>query len=588
MRLGVLVLVVVALLGFRVWVLQLVEGEKYRYQATLNYQKEVVVPALRGDILDAQGRLLAANRSRYDLVVDTGHYNTKVLHGSLWRLAPVLEQSPRELISALERAPKVLGEAVLIANVSDDLRIKLLELQSELPGLSVAEKALRYYPNGVIGGHAVGYIQEVSARELERGLSSEYAAGDMIGRTGLEAAGEPWLRGKKGRKTVRVFASGVEDTRFYSDEIRPDDEKEVPGLTLQSHLDLDLQAHCEAILGASIGSIVVLGASGEVLALASYPRFDPNNLTDSRRRTIRENRNEFFGAIAGTWEPGSVYKMVVAYGGLLEGKINPRETVFCSGSIMRGKFKYTCMSKWGHGSVDMLTAIQKSCNVYFYTVGERLGVDNLEKYSRMFSFGAPTGLDIPGETGGFIPSRAMKKARFGGSRYHAYGEWLPGETLHSSIGQALTQVTPLQVAVYGHVLASRGQGYHPSLLWRVWDRDRLVHEFSPRPLDPMPVDERAFAVLDEGMWRVVNLPNGTAYKAHRPGLSVCGKTGSSEHPGSKTRGEPTHAWFVGYGPREHPRYTVAVFLAKAGHGGEFAAPLAMEVFERLLADALAS
>ncbi len=579
-RLGIVVLVLLGLLGFRVWVLQLVEGEKYLYQATLNYQKEVVLPALRGDIIDAHGDLLATNRSRYDLVVDTGHYGGKVLQSSLRRLAPVLAVSAKELARALERAPKVLGEAVLIANVSDELRVKLLELQSELPGITVAEKAQRYYPNGAVGGHAIGFIQEISPRELESG-DDRYAPGDMIGRSGLEAAGEEFLRGKKGKMTVRVFANGVRDVR---DEIRPPDTVETPGLTLQTHLDMDLQAYCESILGASVGSIVVLGASGEALALASNPRLDPNNLTDSRRRNIKDNRNEFFGAIKGTWEPGSVYKMVVAYGGLLEHKITPHDTVFCSGSIMRGRYKFTCMSKWGHGSMDMYTALQKSCNVYFYTVGERLGVDNLEKYSRLFSFGAPTGIDIPGEVGGFIPSRAMKKERYRYSTYHANGEWLPGETLNSSIGQALTQVTPLQIAMYGHIIANRGHGYHPWLAWRVLERGRVVREFEPRPMDPIPIDAAAFDVLDEGMWRVVNLPNGTAYKARREGLSICGKTGSSEHPGSKTRGEPTHAWFVGYGPRGHPRYTVAVFLSKAGHGGEFAAPLAMDVFERLLSD----
>lgn len=588
-RLGVVVVLALCLLGFRVWVLQLVEGEQYLRQATLNYQKEVVLPALRGEIVDRAGLPLATNRSSYDLVVDTGHYSSRVLRESLGRLAPVVGEPRETLVAALERAPRALGEARLIANVSEPLRIKLLELQSELPGLSVVERAQRYYPNGALGGHVVGYIQEVHAGEV----GGEYAPGDLIGRSGLEAAGEPHLRGRKGKMTVRVFASGVRDTR---EEIRPPQEKEVPGLTLQTHLDLELQGFCESILGASAGSIVVLGASGEVLALASNEptksgRLDPNNFTDSLRRGVRENRNEAFGAVMGTWEPGSIYKMVVAYGGLLEGKITPQQKVFCSGSIMRGSYKYTCMSKWGHGAMDMETALQKSCNVYFYTVGERLGVDLLEKYSRLFSFGAPTGLELPGELGGIIPSQAMKKARFANSRYHAYGTWLPGETLHSSIGQALTQVTPLQAAVYGHILANRGQGYQPSLLWRVLDRGRVVREFAPRPLpiaeDPTTASaqaQRAFEVIDEGLWRVVNLPNGTAHKARRPGLSVCGKTGSSEHPGSKTRGEPTHAWFVGYGPRENPQYTVLVFLAKAGHGGEFAAPPAMEIFEKLLLD----
>ena len=578
-RLEVLFLVLLIGLGARVWVMQLVEGEHYLTRAKLNHTTEVVRPALRGDIIDQHGVLLATNRPTYDLVVDRGHYSSRVLRRGLARIAPLVGRSTAELEALLWNNPMVLGDTVLLPNLSPQLCASLSELEFDLPGMQVVQRAQRTYPAGAVGGHVLGYIQEVDRQDLARDENGRYASGDMIGRTGLEAAGEDILCGTKGRMTVRVFANGVKDTRFVREKIRP--KAEETGQTLQTHLDLDLQAYCETLLGASEGSIVVLGASGEVFALASNPRLNPNNYTDPNRRGIRENRGEFFGATMGTWEPGSVYKMVVAYGGLSEEKIGPRDTIGCAGHISRGNHLFRCMSKWGHGQMNMLDALQRSCNIYFYTVGERLGVDGLTKYSRAFGLGAPTGIELPNEAGGIIPDQEWKMQNLT-TAYHNHGVWVGGETLHSAIGQGFTVVTPLQMAVYTLVIANKGQGYHPTLFARALENGEVVREFPARPMDPLPDANGEFEVIHEGMWRVVNELHGTGYRSRREGLSVCGKTGSAEHHGSKFLEQETHAWFVGFAPRENPRYVVVVLLPKTGHGGEYAAPVAMDVFERLL------
>jgi penicillin-binding protein 2 len=571
-RLGILLLAILVILVFRVWVLQLVEGESYQNEAQINGVRSVVVKPLRGEILDRNGVLLATNKPTFDLMMDKMHYGRRIRARNLEIIAPLVGAATDVLLKKMRQQHNKEGEVVLYSNISYQLRARIEELQTDLPGVRIQEHPQRYYPHGKTAGHLVGYVQEISGDDLkmDRYSDGDYASGDLIGRSGLEYAGEDYLRGKKGLMKVRLYASGVQKS------ILSQEEKNVPGLMVQTHLDLDLQAYCEKILEITKGSIIVLSASGEVRAMASNPRMDPNAFVDPTYEG--ERASEFFSAIQGTWEPGSIYKMMVAYAGLREGLVSASETIYCGGGISRGGYKFSCLSKY-HAKVDIYTALQKSCNVFFYTVGERLGKMKLKEYALLFGFGQTTGIEIPNEAVGIIPDPAWKK-KHRTTAYHNYGHWVPGDTLHASIGQGMNKVTPLQIAQYTLTLANKGQRYQPRLLWRVLDHGQVVHEFEPQALSALPAESEEFEHIDEGLWRVVNKLGGTAYETRKKGIQVCGKSGSAEHASD----QPTHAWFCGYAPRENPRYVVVVFFVATGHGGDYSAPPAMDIFERLLND----
>ena len=406
----------------------------------------------------------------------------------------------------------------------------------------------------------------------------------MIGRSGLESAFESFLRGKAGALKLEIDASGREVKKLA--EVEPQ-----PGLTLELTVDLELQREAEKLLDerGNPGVVIALDPrNGEILVLASRPTYDPNRFAtgvspDYWKEIVNnpddplENR-----AIRGQYPPGSTFKLVTALAGLGENAISPTEAAFCGGSLRLGRRSYHCWRKQGHGSVDLHKAIVQSCDVYFYRLGMRLGVDRIAKWAQVLGLGKKTGIEIPGEKSGLIPTSAWK--------LNTVGEpWVKGEDLSTAIGQGYVLVTPLQLLSAYAQLAEGGKSYQPHLVRRIKHADgQVVMEFLPQVRNDFPFPENVREILSAGFVGVVNEPGGTGGAARLPGITVAGKTGTAQ---LLTRSDNVpelrvpenlrdHAWFTAYAPAESPEIAVVVLVEHGGHGGSVAAPVARQILQK--------
>jgi penicillin-binding protein 2 len=575
--LGFLITAAFVLLTFRLWSLQILDGNNLRSLSENNRLRLIRTPPLRGVIYDRRGQLLVDNRPAYDVVLmpeDTPDMQRTVDELSKYVVAG--ENLAGKIASRDLRRPSYEG-VVLAKDVSWSTITAVETHQLDIPGVSIEVSTRRYYPQNGFAAHILGYVGEVSPRELAQ--FSGYRMGDLIGKFGVEKKWESVLRGKGGGQQIEVDATGRRLRVLGAVEA-------TAGQSLVLTLDAELQYKAEELLKEREGAIVVLDVhNGEVLAMASRPAFDPNafarGVTAEEWRELTTNPLHPLSnrAIQGQYPPGSTFKVVMAAAALEKRLISPSTRFHCSGGLPFGRRVFRCWKKGGHGSVDLHQAIAQSCDVYFYQLGQRLGVNAIAEYARRFGLGAPLGIPLDHEAGGTIPDTAWK-------RQHLGAPWFPGETLSVAIGQGYVTATPLQMAVVAAAVANGGTVYRPHFVKRILGDDGgPIKEYETEVIKQTGVDPRTLAIIREGMRDVVNAPHGTGKRAKLPDILVAGKTGTSQViSGAKGKGTALprqyrdHAWFIAFAPADAPEVAVACLLEHAGEGGgAAAAPLVKEV-----------
>ena len=570
-----------ALLATAYWYIQISRGEYYFALSENNRLRSVKVTAPRGYVLDRKGSVLVENEPAYNLQL----YRREARDiGSAIDLAARVLQAPREQVQARVRRGLRDPEFLPIP-IAENLGIEevaSIEARSpEHPEFFITVSQRRLYKRGLSAAHALGYLSEVSPEQIARAGETAYRVGDWVGQKGIEESYEKLLAGTHGERRVIVDSHG----REIAEEARIDAR---PGENLFLTLDLDLQQVAEDFFKDKVGACVALDPkTGEILVLVSSPSYDPNWFT---RRVTRKEWDGLIGdarhplqnrAIQNQFSPGSVFKIFEAYGALAKGLVNPEEKVFCPGYATFYGRTFRCHRKEGHGWVALRDAIKVSCDVYFYNLGRRLGIDRIAEISKGFGLGEPTGVDLAYEKSGNVPSEEWARTKRG-------ARWYPSETISVAIGQGPVLVTPIQIARALSGLVEGGRLPTPHLFYASQDPstgEKLRYKSEAK--QGLALDADKAAIVTNGMWAVMNEPGGTGYAERVPGLNTAGKTGTVQVvgretsellPKSKRIGD--HAWFAGFAPVEDPQIVVVVFVENGGHGGSVAAPLAKAIFEK--------
>ncbi|MGH7860344.1 MAG: penicillin-binding protein 2 [Candidatus Binatia bacterium] len=584
-RLGIalaLSLVAFTVLVFRLWHLQVVDGDYHRSLSEHNRVRVKRVNASRGIIFDRNGKVLVENRPSFDVIMvpEDARQPSTVL-GRLGRyLGQDLVDAEKALVSA--RGRPAFESVVLRRDVDWDTLVVVETRQIELPGISLHVGPRRSYLYGSLAAHLLGYVGEVNPDELQR--LEGYRMGDMIGKYGLERRWEEHLRGESGGRQVEVDAVGRELRVLREVE-------EVPGANIHLTIDVELQRAAMAAMEGKEGAVVALDPNtGAVLAMVSRPSYDPNLFaagisTSDWRQLVTDPLHPLSNkAIQGQYPPGSTFKIVVAAAALEEGIVTPFTPIHCVGSLRYGNRDFRCWKRGGHGWVNLHRAIVESCDVFFYQVGQRLGVDTIAEYSRRFGLGEPTGIVLDYERSGTIPDTVWKRQRFG-------DPWYPGETLSVAIGQGYVTATPLQMANVVATVAAGGVRHQPYFVDHVARPGEEPLYFGNQ--EPVRTGIRASTItqIQNALRDVVQSESGTGKRARVPGVEVGGKTGTSQtarmardykkvEPGKLPRHLRDHAWFVALAPVEAPEIAVAALVEHAGGGGgAIAAPVVQQVLD---------
>ena len=589
---GVLILLVLFVFLVRLFQFQVLEGDDLRRRSEQNSVRQVRLEAPRGEILDREGRVLASTRPAYRLEVVPNDLRER-------------ERTFDALGRLLEEDGPGLGEKVGPSRgrgrfrpvvLADDLGFESLARvethRFAMPGVQTRVEPRRHYLEGALAAHLLGTIGEIRADQLEREAWEGYRSGDVIGQTGLEASFEPHLQGREGGRNIVVDAAG----REVGDPLL--EVPAVPGGRMVLTLDLDLQRVAEEAFDAveegkppKMGAAVALDVrNGDVLAMVSRPTFDPNSFAggiDSptwKALTSDEWDPLQNRAVQNHYPPGSTHKALVAAALLSEGIIDRHSTAYCPGFYRFGGRPYRCWKRSGHGTVNLIDALRESCDVFFYSYGEKLGIDRLSTYVKAFGIGRSSGLGIGSEAPGLVPSSAWKRRRFG-------KPWYPGETISASIGQGFNLYTPMQLAVAFGALANGGIVRDPRLVLRLESQDGItVKTFPPKEGSPVPVTKERLALVRRGLEAVVHDPGGTGSRSRVPGVRVAGKTGTAQvvrlerSEGLEDDEIPMrhrdHAWFGAFAPVDEAEIVVAVFVEHGQHGSSAAAPIAGAILNR--------
>ena len=576
---------------FRLFQLQVIEGQDLLDRSERNFVRTVRLEAPRGDILDRFGRTLATTRPAFGLQVIPSELQRPQ---QTYAVLSLLIGADTETLSSKVGQPRGRErfQAVRLAgDLSHERRARVESHRYALPGVVTDVRPRRHYVEGKLAAHLMGTLGEISRGQLRTREFASYRAGETIGQSGVEALLERHLRGRAGGRNLVVDVAGREIQNL--DEVKP-----LRGGAVVLTLDLDLQRVAETALRGDdpegrprAGAVVALDPrNGEVLVLVSSPAYDPNDfaggidvaawrqLTEDERQPL-QNR-----AVAGQYPPGSTYKALLAAAALQTGLGTPDEKLSCPGSFRLGRRTYRCWRRRGHGEVDMRDALVRSCDVYFYQLGLRLGIDRLAEFAQGFGLGRPTGVARAVETAGLVPTREWKERRFG-------EPWVKGETVSTAIGQGFNLVTPIQLAVAYAAIANGGSLVVPQLVLRTIDRDgNVVGEAAPAARGRVPVDRQHLAFVRDALTGVVQEPGGTGGRARVSGVTVAGKTGTSQVVRLDFTEElkkdevperfRDHAWFAAFAPAERPEIVVSVVVEHGGHGGAVAAPIAQRVLAR--------
>ncbi|MBI4514905.1 MAG: penicillin-binding protein 2 [Deltaproteobacteria bacterium] len=568
-----------ALLG-RLWLLQVIQGEEKRLLSENNRIRLHRVHATRGTVLDRNGQVLVDSRPSFDAVLVPEDSSNLAL--TIENLAQLLGQGSADTNAVLQQAKgrPAFQEIVVKRDVDWNDLIAIETHQLDLPGVSLAITPRRSYPLGGSLAHLLGYVGEVSEKEMA--ADPQYRMGDLIGKTGLERGWEKQLRGVNGGQQIEVDAVGRKLRVLREVE-------EVPGNTVTLTVDLALQQATEQALGDRDGAIVALDPNtGEILSYVNHPSYDPNvfahGISAQQWRGFTQDAHHPLTnrAVQGQYPPGSTFKIVMAVAALEEGLVNPFTTINCGGGVQFGGHFFRCWKKGGHGGVNLHEALVQSCDVFFYQLAQRMSVDTIARYARAFGLGLPTGIALEHEKAGTIPDTAWKRRRFG-------QPWYAGETLSVAIGQGYVTATPLQMANLIATMAT-GVRYRPYFVKHVATLDGdVLEETEPERVQVLKLRETTLKQVRDALRDVVQSERGTGKKARLKRVEAAGKTGTSQvvklgEVRLKAQQIPwqqrDHAWFVAYAPVEKPEIAVAAVVEHAdGGGGAIAAPAVREVLE---------
>lgn len=556
-----------AILLLRLFFFQIAHWKHYLNLSDKNRIRLIPQEAPRGVIFDRNGRVLVENRPSYTIsILPSRQVNIEKTVARLSNLLGIPESDIWDKINTQRLRPY---EPVKVKRYASIEEISIVEEHHlELPGVIYQIEAKRRYLYGDVGSHVFGYVGEISDKEFSKLTNNGYSLGDLIGKRGVENKYEEFLRGQKGVRYIEVNALGQE-VRELTDR----SSKELsPGTDLQLTLDLKLQLAAESTFKEGVnGAIVALDPrNGDVLALVSKPNYDPNIFAGMLTKDIwtqintNPDRPLLNRAIQGRYPPGSTLKMVTAIAGLDLGLMDVNtHFVACGGGFYFGRF-YGCWKRGGHGSLGITDALINSCDTFFYQAGLRVGLGNWMSYMQRFGFGQRTGIDLPNEAVGLVPS-----ANYFDQRYGRRG-WTKGLLLNLAIGQGETLVTPIQMARYIAALANGGKLVEPHLLLKVGAPDNRNKNIITKPAKDLGIPENTLKIVRNALLGVVERGTGTLARVQK--IQVAGKTGTAQNPHGKD-----HSWFAAFAPYDNPTIAIAAIAENAGHGGSIAAPIVQKV-----------
>lgn len=576
-----------AVLGMRLWYLQIISGDRYQLLSQKNRTRYIPIAASRGPIYDRDGQLLVGNRPSFTAsalrqdVIDKEQF--------LARLAGYLKCAPQQLGNAWEKRryyPRY-RPVPLLDDIDRATVEKLAENSVELPGMIIEIQPVRDYPLQETAAHLFGHIGAITEQELSLPEYQGYRAGDFIGKSGIEKHLESFLKGTPGEKLVEVDVKGQQLRQLQV-------KAPIPGQSVYLTLQQSLQLHAEQAFSTHNGAAVVLDVNnGDILAMVSRPAFDPaiftRGISTQQWQALLANPDHPLQAKAysGQYPPGSTYKMVTALAALRDNVVTPDELIDCQGRTTVGNRDFRCWKKQGHGATNLTKALRESCDVWFYEVALRLGIDRMSVMARELGLGRSYDLPLDNEMPGLIPDKHWKRQR------HNL-PWYKGETAISAIGQGSVLATPLQLAVMTATIANGGILYQPQLIKHIeTSSGEILKNHSPHKLGVLTLDERDLNLVKKGMEEVVNHPYGTGKSCYLPEVMVAAKTGTAQVVRLKddpVEGESVdaeeiayrhrdHALFVAYAPAKNPQIAVAVVVEHGQHGGSAAGPIARQIFE---------
>jgi penicillin-binding protein 2 len=600
----------IAVILFRLWFLQVLSGKQFEAQANDNRLRAVKVVAPRGPVLDRDGRLLVENRPGLavgirPMDVPEGELDTvvsrlaKVLRVPARRIRRKLRETTGLSLAKLDAREAAGGYDLVVVDEDVGRRVvsRILERNALYPGVEVRKDYLRSYPMGQLAAQVLGHLGEISREQLKQQAYKGYQSGDVIGQGGVESTYDRWLRGRDGLTRIEVDAMG----RPKSREPVAGGRLPEPGDTLVTTLDSQVQAKAEQALRYGIelahssqqwradgGAAVVMDVrNGELLALASYPTYDPavwaEGLTVKEWKKLSDpqaNQPLLSKAFQGVYAPGSTFKAIDAVAALEEGVIVPSTRYYCNGHYPPsgdiGGSTWRCWTPYGHGSPDLTTALAQSCDVYFYNVGyafyNRAGHE-LADWAVRLGLGKPTGLDVPGEVAGLVPTKEWREKYFSDPIDKM---WLPGNSINLSIGQGDLEVTPLQMAVAYAAIANGGDVVQPHLGLKVVSPEgKLVRRLGTGKTKKLGISQVTLEAVHRGLRAAATVGTSAAVFNSYP-VAVAGKTGTAE-----VFGKGDSAWYASYAPADDPRYVVVVLIEQGGHGGTAAAPAARMIYDAL-------
>lgn len=563
-------LIICIIIGGRLVQLQIINPDKFDKDAERNSVKTIITTPARGLIFDRNGKLLVDNKPSYSVTVVKKEFDTN----NISTVCGLLGIEPDYLRAELK---KIEGTNRFIpTRIQRDVDFRIISFIEEnrelLKGIDYSIDPIRLYPTDFRGSHMIGYTKEISESMLKKQQGDYYKQGDLIGTTGLEAGYENYLRGEKGFEFILQDNKGREVGPLNDGK---NDVKAISGYDLILSVDADVQNFAEKLLEGRTGGIVAMDPNnGEIICMVSKPDYDLNYFSGKLKPEIwtalnTDKKNPLFNRATQTkYPPGSTYKMVSSLAALQEGILKPNSTIPCEGSFRFGDRVFG--DHGAYGSITIPTAIEHSSNVFFYKLVLRIGLDNWNKYGQMLGFGHKTGIDIPEETKGLLPSTEYYNKRYGATG------WTQGFVVSLGIGQGELGVSPLQMAVYTSILANSGIFLQPHLVRSL--KNPVTGEITPVQYKKhdVAIDKDYFKPIQKGMYLVVN-GNGTARSIRTSDVNIAGKTGTAQNPHGQD-----HSWFIAYAPAEDPKIAICVMVENAGFGATVAAPIAQRIILKYL------
>ena len=579
-----LIIFTAALLLTRLWYLQIYRGDEYAKLSEINRIRIQNIAAPRGNILDRTGQPIITNRPRFNVVWN--REDAPNPDEVIKDLAKILNEDISVLLDRIRAAtenPRYMPTR-LKEDIDWETLVTIENKHLSLPGVRIEVMPSRDYLYGDLASHLVGYLGEISPAELEETRYAKYQSGDQVGKQGVEKIFEEYLKGEKGRNYLEVDVHGFEQRQMQLQE-------PFPGNDLHLTLDVELQRVAEEAMAGRAGAVVVMEVNtGNLLVMSSTPPLHLQEFVGGISGTawnklLNDPLNPLLNkTIQGQYPPGSTFKIVTALAAISEGVITPDATFFCGGSLNFGNRRYGCWKKGGHGTVDFHRALVESCDVYFYSVGMRLGVDNIAKYANSLGLGKKTGIELEHEKGGIIPSTAWKQQRY-------KEKWQEGETLSVAIGQGYVLTTPLQLCRMTAAVVNGGTLYRPQMVQSITAPDgKILKTFAPISEGKILGSAHSLGLIRDALIGVVNSPGGTAKVVKLPDVLIGGKTGTAQVvrlaqvEGMSEKAIPykyrDHAWFTSFAPAEKPEIAVTVLVEHGQHGGSAAGPVARAVYKR--------